>query len=280
MFRIPKYEKYGGEKNIAILDNSSVEFLLELKNRGIDSIQLIRGYDVVLVPHWVLNEVSHSEGRICLLEDMRNNGAPVYSIDETEYSALLGHKDLDLYRVVLAAASKLGELKSYLRKNVGRDDPADIEDSSEWMRQLYEDWPIGKRGIPEKEETRKNAGEVSITILAEIFTWYLRDIENITIYSQDRDTYDFEREATNIMQRAFRRCIPVTVTYKSNDAILLQLYRESTITAEQIREIRTNARMIRYTEIKGDKSVALIERLVDTEAFIRLVKNSDTQILF
>lgn len=280
MINIPSYDKYGGEKNIAILDNSSIEFLLELKNHGVEIIQILKEYDAVLLPDWVLKEVSHSEGRVSMLEEMHNKSVPVFAVAEVKYSTLLEYRDLDLYRVVLASASKLGEIKSYLRKNVRKEDPADMDDSSEWLRKLYDEWPVGRTDTSIQKIDRKNAGEVSITILAEIFSWYLQEVESITIYSQDRDAYDFEREATRIMQKSFQKLLPVTVTYKSNDAILLQLFRDRKINEEQIRDLRRNARLLSYTEVKSDKSVALKERLIDTDTFMQLIQNADIQILF
>lgn len=76
---------------------------------------------------------------------------------------------------------------------------------------------------------RKNAGEVSITILAEVVSWYYPKTEALTVYSQDSDTYEFQRKAEGNLREIFTSRTPVPVSYKSNDAILCQLFREGEI---------------------------------------------------
>lgn len=50
---------------------------------------------------------------------------------------------------------------------------------------------------------KKNAGEVSITILSEIISWYYPETKTLTIYSQDGDTYDFQRKAETDLRKVF-----------------------------------------------------------------------------
>ena len=76
---------------------------------------------------------------------------------------------------------------------------------------------------------KKNAGEVSITILSEIISWYYPETKTLTIYSQDGDTYDFQRKAEADLRKLFAAKMPVPISYKSNDAILCQLVREGKI---------------------------------------------------
>ena len=73
---------------------------------------------------------------------------------------------------------------------------------------------------------KKNAGEVSITILAEVVSWYYPETEALTIYSQDGDTYEFQRKAEASLRELFTLGTPVPVSYKSNDAILCQPFRD------------------------------------------------------
>lgn len=53
---MPEYTQYNNEKDIALLDNSAVAFLDQLKRHCIASKKLLSPYDVVLVPDWVLEE--------------------------------------------------------------------------------------------------------------------------------------------------------------------------------------------------------------------------------
>lgn len=57
MVNIPEYEKYSGERRVALIDNSSVVFLECLERMGINARKCLRGYDVILIPNWVLVEI-------------------------------------------------------------------------------------------------------------------------------------------------------------------------------------------------------------------------------
>lgn len=59
----------------------------------------------------------------------------------------------------------------------------------EWIVKMYHDWPMNDVCTASGRAKRKNAGEISLTILAEIFSWYYPSAEMITIYTQDRDTF-------------------------------------------------------------------------------------------
>ena len=64
MHKLPEYTQYNGERNIALLDNSSVAFLYQLKRFGLSTELLLSDYDAILVPGWVLEEILDSEYRM------------------------------------------------------------------------------------------------------------------------------------------------------------------------------------------------------------------------
>ncbi len=57
---LPKYTRYRGEKRIALLDNSSIEFMEKLEMAGYETDQIFADYDLILIPGWVWKEVEDS----------------------------------------------------------------------------------------------------------------------------------------------------------------------------------------------------------------------------
>ena len=127
---------------------------------------------------------------------------------------------------------------------------------------------------------KKNAGEVSITILAEIVSWYYPETKTLTVYSQDRDTYEFQRKAEADLRDVFASRIPVPVSYKSNDAILCQLVKDGKMSIEDIDDYRKDMRKITYSKEQDDHSIILVTELVDNELFEQLVADKTVRIIF
>lgn len=167
-----------------------------------------------------------------------------------------------------------------MRRSVKKTDPLDMEAYNEWIRKLYDEWPIPGAILSNGRMKKKNAGEVSITILAEIVSWYFPDTEALTIYSQDRDTYEFLRKAEEDLRQVFVNRMPVPVSYKSNDAILCQLVREVKINIDDICDYRRDVRKITYSKEQIDHSVILVTELVDNELFTQIVLDKTVHIIF
>jgi hypothetical protein len=127
---------------------------------------------------------------------------------------------------------------------------------------------------------KKNAGEVSITILAEIVSWYYPETKALTVYSQDGDTYEFQRKAEADLRDVFASKTPVPVSYKSNDAILCQLVRNGNISIETLGDYRKDVRKITYNKEQDDYSIVLVTELVDNELFAQLVDDETVHIIF
>ena len=127
---------------------------------------------------------------------------------------------------------------------------------------------------------KKNAGEISLTILTEIFSWHYPDIEVLTVYTQDTVSYAFQKHAEDKLKKIFKNESPVSVTYRSNDAILCQLYRNAQLSLKEIEDIRKDTRTVTYTLERADKTIVLETKKLDNEAFIKLIQNDSAQIIF
>ena len=167
--------------------------------------------------------------------------------------------------MVWASVFQLGRIKAYLRRYVEKPDPLDMEEYGDWISKLYDEWPISGETLSNGRLKRKNAGEVSITILAEVISWYYPETNALTVYSQDRDTYDYQRVAEEKLMGEFASRTPVPVSFKSNDAILCQLFRDGELSEPDVVMCRTDNRRLIYSKEQADKSVVLITEAVDNK---------------
>ena len=268
------------KKYIALLDTSSIAFMQQLQADGINLNSVLKDYELILIPEWVLTEIMDSASRSEFVQTLIDSGYPIYCIAEASYSALTGYEEGNLYQIVLASTSMIGRLRGYLRRFVEMKDPLDMESYSKWIKKLYDEWPVSGAMLSNGREKKKNAGEISITILSEVLSWYYPETEALTVYSQDRDTYEFQRRAEAILRDMFTSRIPVPVSYKSNDAILCQLFRAGVINAEDIVVHRKDERRITYSKEQVDHSIVLVTQLVDNDSFIELVRDNSVHIIF
>ena len=280
MMTITKITNIGNKKHIALLDTSSISFMQGLEARGIPSDDILKDYDLILIPEWVLVEINDAEGRANYLQKLIELGYPIYSIAEEDYSALTNNEEGNLYQIVLASTYQIGRIKSYLRQFVEKADVLDMDAFKDWINKLYDEWPIPGRMLSTGRIKKKNAGEVSITILAEVVSWYYPETEALTIYSQDSDTYEFQRKAETSLREIFTSRMPIPVSYKSNDAILCQLFRNGKISIENLGDYRKDIRKITYSKVQDDHSVVLVTEVVDNELFLDLVRDTSVHIIF
>ena len=185
MLNIPEYKEYAGETKIALMDNSSLAFMHELSQRSYPSDGILSVYDLILIPKWVMEEIEDSTYRSTYVEQLQAQGYPIRWIDETKYGAFVNDEDVNLYYIVEAAVSRVSELMRFLRRKVKTEDLIDLPSAEEWMNRLYDEWPIHGRTLSTGRTLKKNAGEISLTILAEIFAWYHDGVDSLTIYTQD-----------------------------------------------------------------------------------------------
>ena len=245
MLNIQDYQRYSGEKKIALMDNSTVSFLEQVERAGISTKELLKDYDAILIPNWVSEEICDSIYRKDYIERLYAAGLPIYSIAEESYADLVNGEEANLFKIVSAAASKLGQLRGYLQQYV-----------------------------------KKNAGEISLTILAEVFSWYYPDSESITVYTQDRDSYDYQKSARERLNDVFASKTSIDVSYKSNDTLLCQMFRNGMLSLGQIDTLRCDERVVVYTRSRDDKSTALVAKRTDNQQFKALLQDMNVQIIF
>lgn len=280
MIAIEQITNIDNNKHIALLDTSSISFMQNLKMKGLKPEKVLKDYDLILISEWVLIEINDALGRIDYVHTLINMGYPIYCIKEESYSNLTNNEEANLYQIVLASTCQLARIRSYLRRYVEKEDPLDMEAYEEWIQRLYDEWPISEEMLSSGRVKKKNAGEVSITILSEIVSWYYPDTKTLTIYSQDRDTYEFQRKAESNLRKLFAEKMPVPVSYKSNDAILFQLVKEEQISIDNLNDYRKDNRKITYSKEQDDHAIILVTELVDNKLFAKLVADRMVHIVF
>ena len=145
---------------------------------------------------------------------------------------------------------------------------------------MYQEWPLPRVTTGSGREKKKNAGEISLTILAEVFSWYYPDSESITVYTQDRDSYDYQKSAREKLNDVFVSQTSVDVSYKSNDTLLCQMFRNGNLSIDQIDALRRDERVVVYTRSHDDKSTALVAKRTDNQQFKDLLQDTNVQIIF
>lgn len=228
----------------------------------------------------MLAEINDAVGRADYVQGLIEQGYPIFSIAEEKYSDLTNNEEGNLYQIVLASTRQIARIRSYLRRYVDKTDPLDMDAYKDWINKLYEEWPISDQALSSGRIKKKNAGEASITILAEIVSWYYPETKALTVYSQDRDTYEFQRKAEADLRDIFASRTPVPVSYKSNDAILCQLVRDGKINLEDLNDYRKDVRKITYSKEQDDQSIVLVTELVDNGLFAQLVADKTVHIIF
>ena len=278
--QITKITELDGKRHIALLDTSSISFMQGLSEKGLQVEAILKDYDLILIPEWVLTEINDAPGRADYVQKLIDEEYPIYCIEEGTYTDLANGEEGNLYQIVLASTSRLARIRSYLRQYVGKADPLDMDAYRDWIKKLYDEWPIPGETLSNGRIRKKNAGEVSITILAEIVSWYYPETKALTIYSQDGDTYEFQRKAEAELRDVFATRTPVPVSYKSNDAILCQLVRNGNINIDNLGDYRKDVRKITYSKEQDDYSIVLVTELVDNALFAQLVDDETVHIIF
>lgn len=113
MMRITKITSIENKKHIALLDTSSISFMQILHEKGVMADEILKDYDLILVPEWVLIEIKDAEWRAGYLQQLIEYGYPIHSIAEEDYSKLANQEEGNLYQIVLASTYQIGRLKSY-----------------------------------------------------------------------------------------------------------------------------------------------------------------------
>ena len=117
MMRIEEITKID-KKHIALMDTSSISFMQGLQNKDIKLDSILKDYELILVPRWVITEIEDALGRAEFVQKLIDDGYPIYSIAEEAYSELTGYEEGNLYQIVLASTSLIVRVRSYLRRLV------------------------------------------------------------------------------------------------------------------------------------------------------------------
>lgn len=149
--------------------------------------------------------------------------------------------------------------------------------NSDWIAEMYEKWPMPETVTGSGRIKKKNAGEISLTILAEVFFWYYPETEAITVFTQDRGSYVYQSNARKILNNEFPGRASVAVSYKSNDFLLYQMYRNRMIDLERIKDIRKDTRVVIFTQRRFDQAIALVSKKLDNEQFVKLIRDENIQ---
>ena len=99
MINIKKVENIDGKKHIALLDTSSISFMQGLKIKGIQPEDILKDYDLILIPEWVLTEINDAPGRANFVQELIKSGYPIYCIKEESYSNLTNSEEGNLYQI-------------------------------------------------------------------------------------------------------------------------------------------------------------------------------------
>ncbi len=274
----------------AIIDNNFLAFCTKLKENHISVIEVLKQYDVIIVPSWVNVEINDSTIRSAYLQELRDNGVYVYIINETEYIDLANDEELNLLKIFIYSAYRFGQIVGFMNKEIIQNQPyEDIEyEFIEWINMLYNNWPmIGTEvGSPNNRRIqKKNAGEISVSTLAHILSYYFPKLESITLLTFDTDCYNCIRYAEDKFNKDinFKDKDYASITFKSNDFIIYELVKNNHYTINYIKEIIDNvrtSRILKYSRTKEDNSCEDKRLNVDNSTLMHMKCDDSLHILF
>ncbi len=71
MTEIPEIIKIENKSHIAILDTSSISFMQILYAKGLKPEEILKDYDLILIPKWVLAEINDAAGRVNYVHELK-----------------------------------------------------------------------------------------------------------------------------------------------------------------------------------------------------------------
>ncbi|WHE07626.1 hypothetical protein PGH24_02410 [Thermoanaerobacterium thermosaccharolyticum] len=281
---LKKYLSMGRSLKVCILDNNSVEFLTWVR-KSVSPEKIFNQYDMILIPQWVWTEVCDSENRKSYINDLKHY-SKVQIIDEVDYLTLVDYKEAELYYLFLYCCYNVSRLVSFIKKNILKNRRVeDLDPYEEWLNIFYKEG-LDQRKLSNGRIQRKNAGEISISVLSYILSYYYNgNIDIITIFSSDRDTYEFISKAKEMLYKdeRFKDRINTSITFKSNDFLICEWTRHGYIDEHNIDTFVQNyrqTRRIKFTRKKQDNSIDEQDRLIENTAFLEMLKDSTIHLIF
>ena len=283
--RLIEVLKSSAPKKIGILDNNTINFLTKI-NKYAHTVKLLENYDLLLIPSWVYEEVKDSEERVNYIKDIFSKDIQIYIISEDDYEELVGYKSEWLYKFFLYSCFLNAELKSFIKRNIEKNQPLEeLDDYEDWIKLLYEEGFQGKI-LKSGRSQKKNAGEISISVLSLIISYfYCEKNHSVTVLSNDRDTYDYIKCAKQklLNDKLFEKLESSSITFKSNDFITKESFLNNYIIEGNdiysIVEFRDEKR-VKYTRNALDSSVEEHDEVLNNSEFIESLKDDTFNIIF
>ncbi|MBU3137835.1 hypothetical protein KPL39_16370 [Clostridium gasigenes] len=271
----------GQIKNICILDNNSIGFLLKVES-DIAIEEFFKQYDLVLLPKWVEVEVNDGYyrkqyiSRVAELEDIL-----FCCVDEFWYLDLLKGKDGFLFKIFSEICRADSNINSFMKRDIlNGKGIEDLPDYEEWLGLLY-DSGFQNEELSNKRNKKKNAGEISICVLSYIISKFY-EVDNVTTVSQDGGTYYMTKRAEEHLGDNIKFEYDNPITFKSNDFIINEFYKLGNL-KEEVHEKISNLRSkrkLKFTRVKEDGSIEERWKIVDNDEFIELLQDNTLQIIF
>lgn len=244
----------------------------------------------MLIPSWVNVEINDSTLRPSYLQELREIEINVYIIDETEYIDLANDEELNILYITMYSTNIFSQIYSFMNKSIIKNQSyEDIDyEFKEWINILYNNWPILGSEVGQMNNRRmqkKNAGEVSISILARILSYYFPKLESITLLTFDKDCYNciYDTQHKFNKDNNFKNRDCTSITFKSNDLILYELVKNNLYTIDYIKgiinDIRT-PRRIKFSRRKEDNSFEEKFNNIDNSTLIDMICDDSLHIIF
>lgn len=199
---------------------------------------------------------------------------------------LVNYKEAELYYLFLYCCYNVSRLVSFIKKNILKNRPVeDLEPYEEWLNIFYDEG-LDKKKLLNGRIQRKNAGKISISILSYILSYYYSgNIDTITIFSSDRDAYEYISKAKKMIYKDehFKDRKNTSITFKSNDLLIYEWTRLGYINEDNIDLFVDNYRQIRrikFTRKKEDNSIEEQDELIDNIVFLDMLKDNTLHIIF
>lgn len=276
---------------VAILDNCEIEALYRLDMEHVPVEITLESYDVILIPGRVWIEICDSKFRKNYVKSLIEKGLPIKILPEERYIEIV-NKELVLLKFFHMAIRPYIQIKSYFNKYIlKRKEEAEIDYLyEEWIKKVYNEWPIKGAKIEgvngNSREKRKNAGEISITFLACLIKYRMKEDVELTIWSHDSDCkycVDIINEQLCKVVELKKEVEKIILTYKNIDIILKELFEKNIINIQEIDQlidkVRNQRRMI-YILKKNDNTYELREEVIDHIKMIDLILTYNSGIIW
>jgi hypothetical protein len=275
---------------ICILDNNMIEVLTRTSSL-ITQDRIFNQYDIIIIPGWVYEEIRDSDVRVRYVNALRDvYNLKVYIIEEKDYSELVDFKEADLFYIFIYSCHLVTNLIGFINRNIiNTRAPVnkiieELPPYEEWMDKLYNEG-FESKVLANGRIQKKNAGEISICVLANILSIYYEKFENITIFSFDGDTYNFisKSEEKLLRDEKFTDCLLKPVTYKSNDVLIYEWLRQGLINEAGLESIVNRirqSRRVKYTKQAPDLSIEEHDEILDNDSFCQLILQGGLHIIF